>query len=222
MQRKGTTRMEVSTAPTQGRRLGPLAVSPTQIAHLAIRTPRYDAMCNFYLTLLNARVAYADKLATFIRYDEEHHRLVIVNNPQLSVPETPMAGLAHYAFTYRSLAEVLGTYLRLQQGGTRPCWCINHGFTTSIYYDDPDGNMVETQYDNMSTPEADDFMRSPYFRINPIGVDFDPELLIKRYERGDSLSELIKLGSAPFPPDVMPVHPRLGMKYDFRGAQLPR
>jgi hypothetical protein len=179
-------------------------------------------MCAFYLTLLNARAAYADRLATFIRYDEEHHRIVIVNMPHLRVSETPVAGVAHFAFTYRSLADVLGTYLRMKQGGARPCWCINHGFTTSIYYHDPDGNMVETQYDNMNTADADDFMRSPYFGINPVGVDFDPELLIKRYERGDPLSELIRLGSAPFPPEVMPVHPRRGMNYDFRGEQLPR
>jgi len=71
----------------------------------------------------------------------------------------PVAGLAHFAFTYRSLTEVLGTYLRMKQWGAAPCWCINHGFTTSIYYHDPDGNMAETQYDNMDMAGADDFMR---------------------------------------------------------------
>lgn len=214
--------MAVSSAPAQAGRLQPIAVSPCQLAHLAIRSPRYDAMCDFYLTLLNARVAYADRVNTFIRYDGEHHRLVIVNTPDIKVAEGPVAGLAHFAFTYQSLTEVLGTYLRMKQWGTAPCWCINHGFTTSIYYHDPDGNMAETQYDNMDMAGADNFMRSPYFSINPVGVDFDPELLIARYERGDPLSELIKLGSAPFAPDVMPVQPRRGMNYDFRGEKLPR
>jgi hypothetical protein len=204
------------------RRLDPVAVSPSQLAHIVLRTPKYAQMCDFYLLLLNAQAAFADKLTTFIRYDEEHHRLVLVNTPNLKSPEGPVAGLAHFAFTYRSLGELLGTYRRLKQRGIAPSWCINHGFTTSLYYSDPDGNQVETQYDNMNTEAADAFMRSAYFLKNPIGVDFDPELLIERYERGDPLSELIKQGAAPFPPDAMPVGPHARLEYDFRGALLPR
>jgi catechol 2,3-dioxygenase-like lactoylglutathione lyase family enzyme len=206
----------------RNRRLDPVAVCPSQLAHLVLRTPRYQALRAFYISLLQGEAAFADDLATFIRYDQEHHRLVIVNTPHLEVPQSPVAGMAHFAFTYRSLAELLGTYLRMRLRDVQPCWCINHGFTTSIYYYDPDGNQVETQFDNMTTEEADAFMRSPYFAKNPLGVDFDPELLIERYERGDPLSELIRQGSAPFPPDRMPVRPRNLPKYDFRGEQLPR
>jgi catechol 2,3-dioxygenase-like lactoylglutathione lyase family enzyme len=202
------------------RELGPVTVSPCQLAHLVLRTPNYRAMCDFYMSLLNAKPAFADEMATFIRYDEEHHRVVIVNRPMLPIPSGPVAGLAHFAFTYRSLEELLGTYLRVGAQGIKPCWCINHGFTTSLYYYDPDGNQVETQYDNMTTEDADVFMRSAYFAKNPIGVDFNPELLIERYRRGDPLSELIKQGSAPFAPGVMPVRPRTVSNYDFRGELL--
>lgn len=197
-------------------------VSPSQLAHLVLRTPNYQAMCDFYLTLLNARAAFDSAAAMFIRYDEEHHRVVIVNTPHLQLPDPSSAGLAHFAFTYQSLGEVLGNYLRLQQHGIHPCWCINHGFTTSIYYYDPDGNQIETQYDNMNAEAADAFMRSDYFRKNPIGVDFDPNLLIERYLRGDPLAELIKQGSAPFARDALPVRPRNPLNYDFRGELLPR
>jgi hypothetical protein len=177
-------------------------------------------MCHFYLTLLNGTAAFHNDLALFVRYDHEHHRIVIVNVPSLPAAETRQAGVAHYAFTYQSLEEVLGTYLRLQTEGIHPCWCINHGFTTSIYYYDPDGNMVETQYDNMNVADADAFMRSEYFAMNPIGVDFDPELLIRRFRRGDPSSELVKLGSAPYPEDVEPVRPKNAAQYDYRGKLL--
>jgi hypothetical protein len=207
--------------PHARRVLSTKPVSPSQLAHLALRSPNFKEMCDFYLLLLNGRPAFSNSMAMFIRYDEEHHRIVIVNTPQLVVPTHP-GGLAHFAFTYRSLEEVLGTYLRLKQHGIKPCWCINHGFTTSIYYYDPDGNMAETQYDNMDSEAADAFMRSDYFAKNPIGVDFDPELLIERYERGDPLSELIKQGSAPFAKDVMPVRPRNPVTYDMRGELLPK
>jgi hypothetical protein len=63
-------------------------------------------------------------------------------------------------------------------------------------------------------------MRSDYFKKNPIGVDFDPELLIERFERGDAMEDLIKQGSAPFPADREPVRPLRVLNYDYRGALL--
>jgi catechol 2,3-dioxygenase-like lactoylglutathione lyase family enzyme len=195
-------------------------ISPMQLAHLVLRTPNYARMCNFYKTFLNARAAFEDDFTCFLRYDAEHHRMVIVNTPQLSLPDSSKAGLAHFAFTYRTLGELLGNYQRLQLSGIEPCWCINHGFTTSFYYYDPDGTLVETQYDNMDTEDADAFMRSDYFQKNPIGVDFDPELLIERFLRGDPMNELLKQGSALFPPDIMPVRPKRVRDYDYRQALL--
>jgi catechol 2,3-dioxygenase-like lactoylglutathione lyase family enzyme len=206
---------------SQARTLASGLIRPFQLAHIVIRTPSYRAMCEFYQAFLAADIGFEDELACFLRFDEEHHRVVLVNTPTLALPDGNSAGLAHFAFTYRSLDELLGNYRRLQTRGVHPCWCINHGFTTSIYYYDPDGNQVETQYDNMPAPAADAFMRSAYFKCNPIGVDFDPERLIERYLRGDAMSELIKQGSAPFPPDQMPVRPRRVLEYDFRGKDLP-
>ena len=63
---------------------------------------------------------------------------------------------------------------------------MNHGPTVSIYYADPDGNQIETQYDVWDTPEpANEFMNSAEFAENPFGVDFDPEEYIKRLEAGE-------------------------------------
>jgi hypothetical protein len=41
-----------------------------------------------------------------------------------------------------------------------------------------------------------DYIRGEKFAANPIGIDFDPEKLLARYENGDPLEELIKQGSA--------------------------
>jgi catechol 2,3-dioxygenase-like lactoylglutathione lyase family enzyme len=213
----------VTAAPDQStgpRILETQPVSPVQLAHVVLRTPRYAEMRRFYTMLLNAVPAFENDLASFLRYDEEHHRLLLVNAPRSTAPAEDVAGLAHFAFTYSTLNQLLGTYSRLKMHGIPPCWCINHGFTTSIYYYDPDGNQIETQYDNMSVTEADAYMRSDYFAINPIGVDFNPDLLIERFLRGDPLSELIKQRSAPFAPDAIPVRPRRVLDYDFRGLQL--
>lgn len=53
--------------------------------------------------------------------------------------------------------------------------------------------MIETQWDNFETVEATNaFMISEEYATNPIGVDFDPEELIKRIERGESVESLAK------------------------------
>ncbi len=37
-------------------------------------------------------------------------------------------------------------------------------------------------------------MESEAFAKNPIGVGFDPDVLVKRYENGDPVEELLKQG----------------------------
>jgi hypothetical protein len=91
------------------------------------------------------------------------------------------------------MPELLLAYRQRKAKGIEPVWCTNHGPTTSLYYNDPDGNMLETQFDNFETPEeANAFMTSEEFKSNPIGVDFDPEELIKRIESGESIDDLAK------------------------------
>lgn len=192
---------------------------PSKFAHIVLRTSRYEAMRRFYTSLLIAETAFRNDFVDFIRYDDEHHRIVLVNTPDAPDPAPGSVGTAHIAFTYDSLGELLGTHERAASLGIDPVWCINHGITTSIYYQDPDGMMVETQYDNMDNDAADAFMNGPYFAINPLGVDFDPVLLTRRYEEGWPLQDLLRQGSAPFAEDVEPVRPT-EFHYDYRGSRL--
>jgi hypothetical protein len=72
-------------------------------------------------------------------------------------------------------------------------WSVNHGVTTSIYYADPDGNQLETQVDSFETvEEANAYMASKDYAENPIGVDFDPEDLIKRLQSGEDKVSILK------------------------------
>jgi catechol-2,3-dioxygenase len=136
-------------------------------------------------------------MISFLTYDDEHHRIAIAHLPGL--PDAPMAaGVDHIAFTFASLDDLLHTYRRLRATGITPYWCINHGPTTSLYYRDPNGVQVELQVDNFDDVETlSGWMRSSAFARNPIGVDFDPEVLCQRFDRGDPLAELVQQGSAP-------------------------
>ncbi len=94
--------------------------------------------------------------------------------------------------------------------GINPVWCINHGPpTTSMYYEDPDGNRLELQADNFGTnEELMAWIAGGEFESNPIGVEFDPDVLERLLMAGRPHTELIRRGSAP--PDGR--RPRSGLR----------
>ena len=179
-------------------------VVPRKLAHVVRRTTRFAEMVRWYCTVLGAEVVHADDMLAFLTYDDEHHRIAIACIPGLEEQPMMAAGTDHIAFTYADLGDLLHTFRRLKAAGIEPYWCINHGPTTSLYYKDPDGSRVELQVDTMPSVEAIDvWMRSAEFAANPIGVIFDPEDLVARYEAGEAIETLtarppLPAGASPF------------------------
>jgi catechol-2,3-dioxygenase len=172
-------------------------IPPTKLAHFVLRTPNLERLKEWWMTALGAEVVHENPILSFLTYDDEHHRLALVQIPDLEERPEKSIGLDHLAFSHGSLGALLGMYERLKGLGITPYWCINHGPTTSLYYRDPDGNQVEFQVDNFDAEEElKGWMRSGAFIKNPIGVEFDPEKLLERYRRGDPISELVQQGSA--------------------------
>ena len=166
-------------------------IAPVKLAHIVRRTSRFDEMLHWYQTVLGAEVVHSDGILAFLTYDDEHHRLAIAGIPGLPDQSPAAAGTDHVAFTHADLGDLLCTYARLKSEGIEPYWCINHGPTTSMYYKDPDGNRVEFQVDNYpSAEEANRWMRSGDFAANPIGVVFDPDDLLARYQAGEPIEKL--------------------------------
>lgn len=169
------------------------AISPQRLAHVVFRTSQFDALVEWYKTVLCAKIAFSDGNLAFLAYDEEHHRIAVLNIPGLQRQPDGMVGMHHMAFTYASLSDLVTTYERLDKLGIRPVTCINHGPTTSMYYADPDGNQVELQVDNYDTvEEAGTFFYSPAFATNPIGVDFEPAELARRFYAGEDEAAIKK------------------------------
>ena len=161
-------------------------VSPIKLAHVVLRTSRMKELMAWYKLVLNATVAHEGDNIAFLAYDDEHHRVAFINIPNLGSQPDGIVGMHHIAFTYASLKDLLRNYVRLRELGIEPTWPINHGPTTSIYYTDPDGNQLEFQIDNYDTvEEAGEFFSTEAFATNPIGVDFDPEELLRRLEAGE-------------------------------------
>ncbi len=170
----------------------PEAISPTLFAHFVVRTSNFEAMREWYRTVLNARIVHDDGRLCFLTYDDEHHRLALVNVPGLRKPADDSWGLNHLAYSYSSLKDLLTTYVRLRDQGITPFRPINHGPTVSMYYHDPDGTGIELQVDTFPTKqEAEAWFGRDDFKENPIGVLFDPEDLLRDYEAGVPEIELL-------------------------------
>lgn len=81
----------------------------------------------------------------------------------------------------------------------------HHGPTISLYYRDPDGNMIETQWDTMDPDEASAFMASEVMAVNPFGVDFNPEETIEKLKSGAKESDFKdRPPSGPRGPETVP------------------
>jgi catechol 2,3-dioxygenase-like lactoylglutathione lyase family enzyme len=169
------------------------AVPPAYLSHVVVRTSKFKEVVAFYKNLFCAHATYENDGLAFLTYDQEHHRIAVLNMPNLAPQSPNVASVHHMAFTYFSLADLLSTYERMKQQGILPVWCTNHGPTTSIYYRDPDGNQLELQVDNFPTvEESGKFFETEAFAKNPIGVDFDPDELIRRLRSGEDEASLKK------------------------------
>jgi catechol-2,3-dioxygenase len=164
---------------------------PAKLAHVVMRTSRFEEIVAWYKFVLNATPAFENEGIAFLAYDDEHHRIAVINMPGLAPQPVGIAGVHHVAFTYPSLTDLLDNYARLRAKNILPILSINHGPTTSLYYADPDGNQLEFQIDNFDTvEEAGKFFFTDAFATNPIGVDFDPEELRARLLAGEDETEL--------------------------------
>jgi hypothetical protein len=110
------------------------------------------------------------------------------------------------AYTFPDLESLLTKYEDLRKADIQPHVPVQHGPTTSIYYRDPDGNMVELQIDNFTTPEeATEYLRGEELHADPFGPSFDPDAMLAALRAGTPESELLtRAWASTCPPRNVP------------------
>ena len=99
---------------------------PTKFAHLVLKTSRFNEQRKFYQDFLGARIVHEAPGIVFLSYDDEHHRLAIMERPGLLPKLKNMAGVDHHAYTYDTLENLLITC-----GACRPMDTSQYGARTT-------------------------------------------------------------------------------------------
>lgn len=168
------------------------------ISHYGIRARRFREMIQWYAQVFRAEVQHENEFLAFMTFDEEHHRLVIFEDPETVERPAAAAGIDHVGYGLAGFGDLVATYERLKAEGITPFAQLNHRFTTSLYYHDPDGNEVELSVDNFPTKEeCSAFVRSDEMgEIGrpPFGYTFDPDELARLHHQGSSAETLARIG----------------------------
>ena len=160
---------------------------PARFGHIVLRSNHFKEMVRWYKTVLNAQPVFEVPGAAFLTYDDEHHRVLIFNDPGATDRPETAAGVAHWAYLFNGLTELFTAYARLREEGLTPTYCVNHGFQFSLYYHDPDKNEVELGCDNFATrQEINEWFAEGHFAKNFYGYDFDPAEVYEWHLAGTS------------------------------------
>jgi catechol 2,3-dioxygenase len=170
-------------------------IKPT-FHHVNLKTTRLQGMIDWYVTVVGMRVTHQAPVGAWLTNDAANHRLALLALPgYVDDPDKERhTGLHHTAFEYASLSDLYDSYGRLKDHNIEPKMCLDHGMTTSMYYADPDSNLVELQADNFGdwSKSSAWMSTSSEFASNPIGVPFDPAKVYTAYKAGAAPLDLQK------------------------------
>lgn len=162
--------------------------------HVTLKTSRLQQMVAWYQTVVGVEVLFQNDTNAWTTNDEANHRLAFlaVDGLEDDPDKVKHNGIHHSAFEYDSFSDLMSSYDRLKERNIEPAFCLDHGSTTSLYYEDPEGNYVELQSDNFGDwKQSGNFIRSSDdFRANPIGTFFDPARVFAAHAAGRPFAEL--------------------------------
>jgi catechol-2,3-dioxygenase len=162
--------------------------------HVNLKTTQLQSMIDWYGAVVGSKVVFQFPAGAWLSNDGANHRIALLALPDYAddPDKERHTGLHHTAFEFSSFADLMDAYERLRDRAIKPERCLDHGMTVSLYYRDPDRNLVELQADVFGSWEKSRawMETSPAFAANPIGVDFDPDKVLAAHRGGASLEEL--------------------------------
>ena len=158
-----------------------MGINIKRIGHVGFLVSDFERSYKFYTeaigcTLTNRRKNPDGSELAFLRFDEDHHNIVISTAPKgvdVSADGQPVRLIQQIALEVENWDEFLKALAHLHSRGVEP---INgplvHGIeggggiggsgSRSFYFLDPDGNKLEIFTDGMKVPNGEQFPREEY------------------------------------------------------------
>ena len=150
-----------------------------RVGHLVLRVKDRERSKRFFEEVLSFPVvAENERGMVFFSTDVEdnHHMLAIVQGKEGAAMPTPdHVGMQHVSFELGSFAELQEAYRRFKEKGVTIRYTTYHGVAKSIYFNDPDGNLLEV-YCNVPPEEFRKSVPNPYSRYGGIEDELEGKI----------------------------------------------
>jgi catechol 2,3-dioxygenase-like lactoylglutathione lyase family enzyme len=184
---------QIPISPVQQNSTAEQPIAPANLHHIGLRTARFEEMRAFYHIFLDVRpVLEIEGNVGFYTFDGAHHRLVLFEDPACTQVVLNHVGMHHLAFIHSSVDDLMRVYQRLKRQGIFPRFAMDHGPNTALYYQDPDGNLMELQIDNFGPDTRKGLEFFSQFQSHPTlhGKPINPESYLAVWQQGATLAEL--------------------------------
>ena len=142
-----------------------MAIKIKRTGHLVLRVKDLQRSKKFFTEILGLpQVGDNGKGMLFFSTDvkDNHHMLAIREAPESAPPPEPeRGGMEHVAYELGSFAELQEAYRIFKAHNVKVQMMVYHGIAKSIYFEDPDGNVLEV-YCNVPPEEYRKSAPNPY------------------------------------------------------------
>jgi catechol 2,3-dioxygenase len=144
--------------------------------HLVLKVKDLDRSKKFFTEVLGLPVVgEAPNGMLFFSPDvKENHHLLAIRQAETGarMPEADDVGMEHVAYELGSFAELQEAYRIFKANNVKFRQVVFHGITKSIYFYDPDGNMLEV-YCNVPPDEYRKTVKNPYGLYGDISAELE-------------------------------------------------
>ena len=153
-----------------------MAFKVRRVGHLVLRVKDVERSRRFFEDVLKFPVvATNERGMVFFSTDvkDNHHMLAIMPAKEgAPMPQPEGVGMQHVSFELGSFAELQDAYRLFKEKDVPICYTTYHGISKSVYFNDPDGNMLEV-YCNVPAEEYNKSVPNPYSRYGNIEDELD-------------------------------------------------
>lgn len=147
-----------------------------RVGHLVLRVKDVERSKRFFQDNLNLPVVGQNERGmVFFSADvkNNHHMLAIMPAKEgAQMPQPDQVGMQHVSFELDTFADLQEAYRRFKDNGVHISYTVFHGVSKSVYFKDPDGNMLEV-YCNVPEEQYSKSVPNPYSRYGAIDEELD-------------------------------------------------